>query len=102
SVLATEGEAGREAKWDHPDLLPTAEVLSGRPQAPQPAASGEEVDGLADVALPDDFDAELQRLLAGDGQDRAPQEDEQGGLRGEGSDDAPEADDGTPDGDDGR
>lgn len=103
SVLATEGEAGREAKWDHPDLLPTAEVLSGRPQAPQPAASGEEAEQLADVALPDDFDAELERLLAGDGQDRAPQEDEQGGLRDDGSgEDGPAEDGEASDGGDGR
>ncbi len=83
SVLDTEGEAGREAKWGHPDLLPTAEVLSGTPQAPQePAAEvaegGEE---LADVGLPADFDAELERLLAGEVGESAPREDEQGGLR---------------------
>lgn len=84
SVLDTEGEAGREAKWDHPDLLPTAEVLSGRPQAPRSTASHDEAAGLADVSLPDDFDAELQRLLSGDGQDGAPREDERGGLRGPG------------------
>ncbi|AXK44697.1 zinc-dependent metalloprotease [Brachybacterium saurashtrense] len=82
SVLDTEGEAGREAKWDHPDLLPTAEVLSGRPQAPQPTADQGSAEELADVSLPEDFDAELAKLLAGDGQDSAPREDEQGGLRG--------------------
>src|SRR5699024_10566386 len=67
SVLATEGEDGREAKWDHPDLLPTPEVLSGRPQAPRPAASEDEVEHLAGVTLPEDFDAELAKLLSGDG-----------------------------------
>src|SRR5699024_7234801 len=81
SVLDTEGEEGREGKWDHPDLLPTAEVLSGRPQAPQPDASGDEVEELADVSLPEDFDAELEKLLSGDGHEHAPREDEQGGLR---------------------
>lgn len=71
SVLATEGEQGREAKWDHPDLLPTAEVLSGRPQAPQSAAA-DSSDALADVEIPTDFDAELERLLSGAGtEDRA-------------------------------
>ncbi|MGP9708985.1 zinc-dependent metalloprotease [Brachybacterium sp. AOP24-D1-21] len=84
SVLATEGESGREAKWDHPDLLPSAEVLSGRPRAPQQAASEEEAEGLAQVAIPEDFDAELAKLLSGDGQEQAPREDEQGGLRGPG------------------
>lgn len=88
SVLDTEGESGREAKWGHPDLLPNAEVLSGRPQAPQPTGSAEEVDGLAEVSLPDDFDAELAKLLSGDGGEQAPQEDEQGGLRENSSDDA--------------
>src|SRR5699024_9113260 len=86
SVLDTEGEAGREAKWDHPDLLPTPEVLSGRPQAPQPAASEDGAEHLADVALPEDFDAELEKLLSGDGQERAPREDEQGGLHDDGDD----------------
>ena len=81
SVLDTEGEEGREGKWDHPDLLPTAEVLSGRPQAPQPEASSDEVEELADVSLPEDFDAELEKLLSGDGHEHAPREDEQGGLR---------------------
>ncbi|WP_394214433.1 zinc-dependent metalloprotease [Brachybacterium vulturis] len=94
SVRDTEGEAGREAKWDHPDLLPTPEVLSGRPQAPQPQASADEVDGLADVALPEDFDAELEKLLSGDGHERAPREDEQGGLH--------RSDDERGDGDEGR
>jgi len=95
SVLATEGEAGREAKWDHPDLLPTPEVLSGRPQAPQPAASEDEAEGLADVALPEDFDAELEKLLAGDGQEQAPREDQQGGLRAPGTPDGSDSPDST-------
>src|SRR5699024_12604225 len=57
------------------------EVLSGRPQAPQPEASSDEVEELADVSLPEDFDAELEKLLSGDGHEHAPREDEQGGLR---------------------
>jgi putative hydrolase len=96
SVLDTEGEAGREAKWDHPDLLPTAEVLSGRPQAPRPTASEEEVSGLADVTLPEDFDAELAKLLSGDGQEGAPREDEKGGLRGPGTQDGESDEEGGP------
>lgn len=106
SVLATEGEAGREAKWDHPDLLPSAEVLSGRPQAPQPPAGDEAAEDLAEVSLPDDFDAELEKLLAGAGQDSAPREDEQGGLRGggdsadeNGGSDGPGGPEGRPDDD---
>lgn len=83
SVLATEGSAGREAKWDHPDLLPTAEVLSGRPQAPRPVA--EEI-GPEAVAIPEDFDAELEKLLSGESSD-APREDEHGGLRDPDADD---------------
>src|SRR5699024_1757856 len=104
SVLATEGEAGREAKWDHPDLLPTPEVLSGRPQAPQPAASQDEVEHLAGVTLPEDFDAELAKLLAGDGEERAPREDEQGGLHEPGSEEDEDGGDAGPeqDGDDDR
>lgn len=91
SVLATEGEAGREAKWDHPDLLPTAEVLSGRPQAPRTAPETAEAEELADVQIPADFDAELERLLRGDAQDSAPQEDGQGGAIDAG-DDSPDDD----------
>ncbi|MGO1390730.1 zinc-dependent metalloprotease [Brachybacterium alimentarium] len=83
SVLATEGEEGREAKWDHPDLLPTAEVLSGRPQAPQsPQDVAEDAaDGLADVEIPTDFDAELERLLSGEVSSSVPREDGAGGVR---------------------
>jgi putative hydrolase len=102
SVLDTEGEAGREAKWDHPDLLPTAEVLSGTPQAPRdpaPAAAGGEE--LADVSLPEDFDAELERLLSGEGGESAPREDEQGGVRGPGPGDDAEGPDGPDGGSDG-
>ncbi|WP_193104301.1 zinc-dependent metalloprotease [Brachybacterium sp. FME24] len=96
SVLATEGEQGRESKWEHPDLLPTTEVLSGRPQAPQGGAE-DSPEALADLALPTDFDAELERLLSGTGDSEAPQEDGQGGLR-----DQPDEDDGKPDNADGR
>ena len=101
SVLATEGESGREAKWDHPDLLPTAEVLSGTPQAPRTdaAAPAEGAEELADVTIPADFDAELEKLLAGEGVDDAPHEDEQGRLRedGEGPGDGESTDDGGSD-----
>src|SRR5690606_2239564 len=97
SVLATEGETGREAKWDHPDLLPTAEVLSGTPQAPRTdaAAPAEGAEELADVTIPVDFDAELEKLLSGEGVDDAPREDEQGRLR---EDDEGPGDGGTDDG----
>lgn len=97
SVLATEGESGREAKWDHPDLLPTAEVLSGTPQAPRTdaAAPAEGAEELADVTIPVDFDAELEKLLSGEGVDDAPREDEQGRLR---EDDEGPGDGGTDDG----
>ncbi|MBB5831885.1 zinc-dependent metalloprotease [Brachybacterium aquaticum] len=95
SVLDTEGESGREAKWEHPDLLPTAEVLSGTPQAPRPSETAEVPEELADVTLPDDFDAELEKLLSGEGQDTAPREDQQGGPRGAGG---PEAGAGEADG----
>lgn len=134
SVLATEGAGGREAKWGHPDLLPTAEILAGTPQAPRPdaaagatgagatgasAAAGAEsapsdgTDGaqrsasaeddrsagepsLADIEFPQDFDAELAKLLAGEGDSDAPREDETGGLRtddgAQDADDAPQGD----------
>lgn len=96
SVLATEGVPGREAHWAHPDLLPTVDVLAGSPQPPRPAdaAEGE----LAAAALPEDFDAELAKLLSGDGGQDAPREDEQGRLRSggrpapDGAADAPERD----------
>ncbi|WP_246956353.1 zinc-dependent metalloprotease [Brachybacterium sp. Marseille-Q7125] len=107
SVLATEGAEGREAKWDHPDLLPSAEVLSGRPQAPAEGAGAQEAEELADVSLPEDFDAELAKLLAGDGAEDAPRENDRGGIAdpegpasdesgagGSGADDADESGDG--------
>jgi putative hydrolase len=94
SVLDTEGESGREAKWEHPDLLPTAEVLSGTPQAPREdaAAPAEGAEELADVSIPVDFDAELERLLSGEGGESAPREDEQGGVRGSDGEDGGPAD----------
>lgn len=96
SVLATEGEAGRERVWEHPDMLPSAEVLSGTPQAP-----AEDTPPEAEAkALPEssaDFDEELRRLLEGEGAGRAPREDEQGGLR---EDDGPEDGAGGAAGDD--
>ncbi|MDO5663475.1 MAG: zinc-dependent metalloprotease, partial [Brachybacterium sp.] len=78
SVLATEGVAGRDRIWDHPDLLPGVDVLSGTPQAPR--AGGEAPAEGEDVALPADFDAELEKLLAGAGAEDAPKEDEVGGI----------------------
>lgn len=63
SVLATEGIAGRDRVWEHPDLLPTAEILSGRPQAPR--ADGEAGEAAL-AAAETDFDAELARLLDGE------------------------------------
>ena len=53
---------------------------------------------LADVQLPADFDAELERLLRGDGSGHAPQEDGQGGLIGT-DDDADDTPDDSGDGD---
>lgn len=75
AVLATEGMAGRERVWAHPDLLPSPEVLSGRPQAPRPGGEAEDADGdgLPDLpafgalnAASPDFDEELRRLLDGE------------------------------------
>ncbi|MCS6712460.1 zinc-dependent metalloprotease [Brachybacterium sp. EF45031] len=63
SVTATEGTAGREKHWEHPDLLPGTDVLSGEPQAP--AAAGEDAEEVAEE-LPADFDEELRRLLDGE------------------------------------
>ena len=68
SVLDTEGEQARDGKWAHPDLLPDVAVLSGRPQAPATDAPALAADGQSDddeeaMALPDDIDAELAKLL---------------------------------------
>lgn len=82
SVEATEGAAGREAKWAHPDLLPSADVLSGSPRPPAKPAPAETE---ATAAMPEteaEFNAELEKLLRGEGDENAPREDEQGGLRG--------------------
>jgi putative hydrolase len=94
SVLATEGTSGRDAKWAHPDLLPSVEVLSGTPQAPAPDATATSEDGedqdLEGMTLPEDFDAELAKLLDdADGTDtdddtgRSDDEDEGPGSDGE-------------------
>lgn len=75
SVLATEGMQGREKVWAHPDLLPSPEVLSGRPQAPQAPVPTEDSDGDELPDLPEfgsmnsaspDFDEELRKLLDGE------------------------------------
>ncbi|MCG7308444.1 zinc-dependent metalloprotease [Brachybacterium sp. ACRRE] len=68
SVLDTEGEQARDGKWAHPDLLPDVAVLSGRPQAPATDAPALAADGQSEeaeeaMALPDDIDAELAKLL---------------------------------------
>ncbi|GAB2532788.1 zinc-dependent metalloprotease [Brachybacterium huguangmaarense] len=84
SVLATEGVAGRDRVWEHPDLLPSAEVLSGRPRAPQDG--GEEAAEAAQAAAVTDFDAELEKLLTGEDLGEAPREDGSGGVEGEGTD----------------
>lgn len=77
SVLATEGIDGRDRVWEHPDLLPSAEVLSGTPRAPQAdEEAGEAAAAVAEV----DFDAELEALLSGEGADAAPREDTQGRI----------------------
>ena len=83
SVLATEGMQGREKVWAHPDLLPSPEVLSGRPQAPQAPVPTEDSDGDGLPDLPEfgsmnsaspDFDEELRKLLDGefDGREEDP------------------------------
>lgn len=79
SVLATEGMDGRERVWAHPDLLPGSDVLSGRPQAPR----SDEQDAAA-AKIPVDFDAELERLLAGAGEQEAPRENGIGGIEADG------------------
>lgn len=95
SVLATEGVAGRDRVWEHPDLLPTVEVLSGRPQAPRPDADDEGGEA-ARTAADTDFDAELEKLLSGEGSQHAPRENEIGGI--EVDDEQSGAGDSGPDG----
>lgn len=105
SVTATEGIAGRERIWDHPDLLPGADVLDGTPRAPQtpaPEVGGASDEGEdrerhtpvadADMSLPENFDDELEKLLSGHGSGGAPREDTQGRIL--------EDDDSEHDGDD--
>ncbi|WP_058235442.1 zinc-dependent metalloprotease [Devriesea agamarum] len=96
AVFATEGAAGRERVWGHPDLLPSSDVLSGTPQPPRPAAQADasssgsspcaqsgtagDQPGPEQVSLPEDFDAELEKLLRGEGAENAPREDTSGGV----------------------
>ncbi|CAM4096422.1 zinc-dependent metalloprotease [Helcobacillus massiliensis] len=75
SVLDTEGAAGREKVWAHPDLLPSPEVLSGQPQAPKADAAEQPAEAAADFDA--DFDEELRRLLDGE-LPEAPKEDGDG------------------------
>ncbi|MGQ4510129.1 zinc-dependent metalloprotease [Dermabacteraceae bacterium P13077] len=72
SVTATEGPQGRDRVWDHPDLLPTPDVLAGTPQPPAKPVPNQ--------LSPEDFDNELEKLLRGEGAENAPREDEQGGV----------------------
>lgn len=99
SVLDTEGIEGRDKVWAHPDLLPSAEILSGRPQAPHTPVPTEDADGDGMPDLPaftsmnaasPDFDEELRKLLDGD-LPEAPN----GGEKGEDPADG-DGDDGDP------
>ena len=84
AVTDAVGVAGRDALWDYPDLMPTAEDID------DPAALVARLEARArgEEPAPDEMDDALARLLAGEDPGAAPagREDDDGDL-GEESDD---------------
>ncbi len=104
SVLDTEGMDGRDNVWAHPDLLPSPEVLSGKPQAPQTPTTDDDADGdgLPDLpaftsmnAASPEFDEELRKLLDGDLPDAPSEADTSGKSDSSTESDGPGESDGS-------
>jgi putative hydrolase len=85
AVTDAVGVAGRDALWDYPDLMPTAQDID------DPAALVARLEARArgEEPAPDEMDDALARLLAGEDPGTAPNED--------GSDGEPARPDGDPD-----
>jgi putative hydrolase len=85
AVTDAVGVAGRDALWDYPDLMPTAEDID------DPAALVARLEARArgEEPAPDEMDDALARLLAGEDPGTAPNED--------GSDPEPAGPEGDPD-----
>ena len=90
-ITAAEGSEGRDAKWSHPDLLPTlpAEQGTGQPDAGTGSGSGIDASKASSAGHPAaegkstdiDWDAELSKLLDEDG-DKGNADDDTDGTDG--------------------
>ena len=78
-ITAAEGPEGRDAKWTHPDLLPSLPgdkpADGASPSSDAPSGSSSDANGSASPPAADgktgdiDWDAELSKLLGEDGED---------------------------------
>ena len=78
-ITAAEGPEGRDAKWSHPDLLPSLPgdkpADGASPSSDAPSGSSSDANGSASHPAADgktgdiDWDAELSKLLGEDGED---------------------------------
>ena len=78
-ITAAEGPEGRDAKWTHPDLLPSLPgdkpADGASPSSDAPSGSSSDANGSASHPAADgktgdiDWDAELSKLLGEDGED---------------------------------
>lgn len=78
-ITAAEGPEGRDAKWSHPDLLPSLPddkpAVGASPSSDAPSGSSSDANGSASHPAADgktgdiDWDAELSKLLGEDGED---------------------------------
>jgi putative hydrolase len=71
AVTDAVGPAGRDALWDYPDLMPTAEDIDD----PSALVSRLEATARGDEPVADEFDDALARLLSGEIPDHAPDPD---------------------------
>ena len=78
-ITAAEGPESRDAKWSHPDLLPSLPsdkpAVGASPSSDAPSGSSSDANGSASHPAADgktgdiDWDAELSKLLGEDGED---------------------------------
>lgn len=78
-ITAAKGPEGRDAKWSHPDLLPSLPddkpAVGASPSSDAPSGSSSDANGSASHPAADgktgdiDWDAELSKLLGEDGED---------------------------------
>jgi putative hydrolase len=84
AVTDAVGPAGRDALWDYPDLMPTAEDIDD----PSALVSRLEATARGDEPAADEFDDALARLLSGEMPDHTP--DPETDVEGDDTDGPPE------------